>query len=610
MLVRIRSKEGQNRIEVDPKDDILVLRDKIATLIKIPDPTTIKMSNEPTGGLLLTSLAGQSIEQLGIRHGDLLFVTYSDTPTVRTPSIVAAGKQPEKLPSIEFKSKELPMASNVKQDTVDDILEKQDGLIKRGRDPKFCKHTVNGMCDYCMPLEPYDINYLAENRIKHMSFHAYLRKIHKEYNKTAGANTKFIPPLEEPDYRVKENCLNGHAPWPEGICTKCQPSAVTLQQQQFRTVDHVEFSTSDLINNFINFWRSSGNQRFGYLYGRYESYPDVPLGIKAVVEAIYEPPQENQIDGLSLILPWNEEESVDETAAICGLVKVGIIYTDLLDDGTAQSKVVCKRHIDSYFLSSQECCFSAAMQNKNPNLTKWSATGKFASKFVTCVVTGNENGDIDVNAYQVSNNCAAMVTADIIEPSVEPNVMRVKESTSERYVPEVFYKYKNKYGVNVQESAKPCFPVEYLLLNVTHGFPSNPTPLFISSKTFPIENRPELEVQDFKALGAILGNEKNSDSLIKYLSDFHLLTFIKSTGILDKHDFQILGRLAVTHAPDDVLPLVQSSGWQTLMTIMQDASVLPNQVGGKIPVNESGSASASGGQWSCRHCTCLFFFRL
>src|SRR6266540_6737402 len=109
-----------------------------------------------------------------------------------------------------------------------------------------------------------------------------------------------------------------------------------------------------------------------------------------------------------------------------------MIYTDLTDDGKGQGKAVYKRHMDSYFLTSQECCFSAAMQNKHPVFTKWSASRKFGSRFITCVVSGNENGDIYVSAYQVSNSCASMVSADIIEPSVDPSVMRVKESTSER----------------------------------------------------------------------------------------------------------------------------------------------------------------------------------
>lgn len=103
------------------------------------------------------------------------------------------------------------------------------------------------------------------------------------------------------------------------------------------------------------------------------------------------------------------------------------------------TKTLYKRHPQSYYLSSLELLFSARMQLNHPNPSKSSPTGIFGSRFVTCVLTGTEDGGIDVLAFQASEQAVAMVQADMIEASVEPSTVRVKKEGAGRYIPDVFY---------------------------------------------------------------------------------------------------------------------------------------------------------------------------
>ncbi|KIR82129.1 nuclear protein localization protein 4 [Cryptococcus gattii EJB2] len=616
MLLRIRSPAGTARITVQPEttgeEFAAAILNTIPRSDPQPDPATLALSNQPGAGgesVPFQALGGRTVGDMGFSHGDLLFLSYKPRgadpdshPAMEATTSLPQPSQPDPSHPKTHTDPPLPNTiplkdlSSVQEPEIDQYWEKQTGKIERKRDAAFCRHGEKAMCDYCMPLEPYDPKFQSEHQIKHLSYHAYLRKLLSSRPPTASSATD-LPPLSPTSLSVITPCPTGaHPPFPDGICSTCQPSAVTLQSQPFRMVDHVEFASPSIIEGLLSAWRRTGTQRIAFLIGREDKYEKVPMGIKVVVEAVWEPKQEGELDGLTVETPWSDESRVQEIARWCdkGLSVVGMIYTDLTPSPDDITKTLYKRHAQSYTASSLEMLLSAAYQLSHPLSTRMSPTGHYSSRFVTCCLTGDKDGGVDILAWQASEHAEAMVKAGIVEASVDPTVVRVRKPGEGEYVPEVFYSFKNEYGLQVKMPAKPTFPVEYLYVNITHGFPLAPSPLFLSN-AFPTENRPGLHDQSMQVvitqLSAIL---KSSDAEIgdtgtwpgrikkdveRWLSDWHLVTFLCMQGLFSLKEQKILCRAATAHAhPNDTLALEElfaSDGWQTLLTIV-DSEVSPN----------------------------------
>ena len=206
------------------------------------------------------------ITSIGLVHGDMIYLFASDILNQTAPknhqpsnengivpSAAAAGSSINQSSSAIIGSK-IPNRSMIEENQVDLTLHKMDGLIKRSRDPKryielcfssndallstnllviiivsfylkcSCLHGENSSCIHCLPIEPYDASYLKDHNVKHMSFHAYLRKL------SSGLDGGKYATLENISCRIKPGCT-GHPPWPRGVCSKCQPKAITLNSQ-------------------------------------------------------------------------------------------------------------------------------------------------------------------------------------------------------------------------------------------------------------------------------------------------------------------------------------------------------------------------------------------
>ncbi|UJR36531.1 hypothetical protein I4U23_029252 [Adineta vaga] len=569
-IIRVQSSEGTKRINISSQDTLKSLYDKTADIFAFssPEQFTLYKEQNKKSPLRRTKIP------IDLRHGDLIYLISEQQDTSSTKSTA----------QLDFVSKLI----NLEEDDVDKQLDQIDGKISREKDPQLCHHGKHGKCLHCIPIEPYDEEYLKNHNppIKHMSFQSYLRKL-----QNLATSDKYSA-LKNISCSIKEKCSSGHAPWPKGICTTCQPSPITLMRQTYRHVDNIMFENGNIVDRFLNYWRSFGHQRVGFLYGRYEMYDGVPLGIRAIVATIYEPPQDTSKDEVHLNLPDPHEAIVEKIAHRLGLRRIGWIFTDLIPNNKriGTGPVIHHRgNANTCFLTAQECIMSGWLQNKHLNTCKYSPDGYFGSKFVTVVVTGDASGQIHFEGYQVSNQCMGLVKSEILLPTYDASELGyIKETSSEQYVPDVYYKEKDSYNNEIMKIARPL-PVDYLIIDIPTGFPSSDSQIqstfndtcSIIKTPFCIENRTKtgelqdmdtftLYLQQFFEPNAIRSRSK-SYKITDILGDFHVLSYLAINDIVPfpMNKLNTLLDSLRTHDIDGVEKWMNNEHWQTLLQLLQ-----------------------------------------
>jgi len=226
-------------------------------------------------------------------------------------------------------------------------------------------------------------------------------------------------------------------------------------------------------------------QRCGFLYGRFTDDDT-----KVVVEAIYEPPQRPDPDapeGFHL-LDDDKEDQVEQLASLLGLQRVGWIFGH-------------PPRAKGFSFSAHEIILAAEFQLH-------AADGVNKTPFVTIKVTLNDQGHVEVDAFQVSQQCMEMVAEEALEVGDNRGFLVVNDTFT---------------AIQEGKAAKELAP-EFFLTTVP--IIQHQSQVFVS--TFPRVNRDMDELSPSKdALKKQLSKSgKSGWTFCDLLADFNLLIFL------------------------------------------------------------------------------------
>lgn len=386
MILRVRTNLGQWRVELDEVScTVADIRTQIAatrpflqyTKDLSLDPACTQTLNDPNA----------SISSLGLKHGSMIYCQVDES----TAAVVsnAENKDPENSSTTPIAAvmEKISSATNTTGNSkyFKRIIQ-SDGTIQLVHDPNHATSSDNAFRKGMMPLR--DI-------------------------KMAWTLAEFNAMDNQFTFRIsaqKERWVGS-----EGVS--------------------IEQSEADSFQSYLRQFAFQ-RQRFGYLYGKFvdEELTDEekakmkqrdvlfgtelpgtekeikPKNKKVIVEAIYEPPQEVDPDSAEGFVPLEDpdEACVDQLASLLGMKKVGWIFGHPPREAGFQ-------------LSAAEVIMAAELQVE-------SANGVEETPFVTVRVTVGDDGNVVMEAFQVSKQCMEMVAEEALTVGENPGCCYVHET--------------------------------------------------------------------------------------------------------------------------------------------------------------------------------------
>lgn len=468
---------GIYRIEIEKDKKIIDLKNKINEILNVPvEKQQIYLfgySNEALNNDWIT------IDEYNMKNGCIIELKSEIKPIYKKSTNNSNSNNKNHEENLEKKN--MTYNNNVVKESINNNYNSNANQLKNENDNKS---GYNKNFNYGEDKLKKENNENKKNEPNFKSFDYFLKL--REYNTTdLPLNNEY-----KSVYLVK------------GQLNKI-PLSVTLKHQEYRHVDHLELMNIEEIKNFVNYWCYENHmieQRVGWMYGYYKEDSHYNLGIRAVCECIYEPPQFCEGDKVRL-LPDYFMNNVDLIAEKLGLEKIGIIFTHLPR---------------KEYLTSEELVNIAKLQlsnlKKNTHYTNYSI-----SNFITCTISPDPslNNEPITNAFMVSDLGMSLIRDNLID-EIQDDPSHIKLRTPNKYelLPQILEGGK--------ETNK--FDTDWFIIRVNDSAPKIVRSIF-KNYHFSRENRNKPQtVYDVKEYfsSSKLNRGVNGNSRC---SDFHLIIF-------------------------------------------------------------------------------------